>query len=85
MVGEKWSSEISLSSSPAAARARPRPCVVSSCPVCSVRSRVIRGGGLLLPLMAVRELDPADRQRELLLGVPADLHHLLVPLARTRA
>ena len=59
--------------------------VVSSCPVCSVRSRVIRGGGLLLPLMAVRELDPADRQRELLLGVPADLHHLLVPLARTRA
>ena len=59
--------------------------VVSSCPVCSVRSRVIRRGGLLLPLMAVRELDPADRQRELLLGVPADLHHLLVPLARTRA
>jgi len=59
--------------------------VVSSCPVCSVRSRVIRRGGLLLPLMAVRELDPADRQRKLLLGVPADLHHLLVPLARTRA
>ena len=59
--------------------------VVSSCPVCSVRSRVIRRGGLLLPLMAVRELVPADRQRELLLGVPADLHHLLVPLARTRA
>ena len=55
------------------------------CPVCSVRSRVIRRGGLLLPLMAVRELDPADRQRKLLLGVPADLHHLLVPLARTRA
>ena len=59
--------------------------VVSSCPVCSVRSRVIRRGGLLLPLMAVRELDPADRQRKLLLGVPADMHHLLVPLARTRA